>query len=330
MTDPQGVLVVAEVRDGVPTPLAHELLGLGRRLVECFDGDVSAVAFVPEAGDGLGDVLISHGADRVFLAQDQAFLHGSSEAYLAVLESLARDLKPSVITFGHTTLGSELAPRLAYRLGAGVVTDCLDATVDDGRLLFTRSCLGGKANEVVCCHTSPAVATFKSRSQVALAPDPSRRGEIALLAHKADPDCMRVKVLERQPGRHEGQNLQDAGIVVAGGRGLRGKDGFDLATQLAQLLDGAVGATRAACDMGWCSYGNQIGASGVTVAPDLYIAIGVSGAGHHMVGCLSAKIIVAINNDPDAAIFSFARFGLVGDCRTILPALIDEMRRLKG
>lgn len=326
MTAGRNVLIVAEIQRGVATATSLELIGLGRELAGN-GGRVDVAVFGTDPGD-VSRSLIEHGADRVFVG------HGSSLAewvavYLPSLENLVRDIEPTLVAFGHTAFGAEVAPRLAFRLGVAIATDCVMAEITDDRLLLTRPCLGGKARETLHCLTMPAVATFKPKSHGVPASDNARVGETIVVDPPTGLADTRVTVVAREPRSYGGQKLQDAEIVVGAGRGLKDKNGFEFARELAAALDGAIGSTRAACDMGLCEYTNQIGASGVTVAPDLYLAIGISGAGHHMVGCANSKNIVAINIDPDAAIFAHARFGVVGDSRAVLPAFLSEVLRIK-
>ncbi|MBM3732073.1 MAG: electron transfer flavoprotein subunit alpha/FixB family protein [Acidimicrobiia bacterium] len=329
MTTVIDILVVAETQGDVLAPITCEILGLANRLAGGIGGTVAAVAFVPET-DNIGEELTAHGAEQVYLVKNPVFATCTADTWLPDLEKLVRDRQPSLILLGHTTMGADIAPYLAFRLNAAVITDSVAIAKKDRQLTLTRSCYGGKAQEVVTSHTEMVVATIRAKSQPATTRDTTHKGKIASLDSICDPTRLRVKVIGRQPRRHEGQRLEDAEVVIAAGRGLRGVEGVALANELAAVLNGAVGATRAACDMGWCPYTSQIGLSGITVAPDLYFALGVSGAGQHMVGCQSAGTIVAVNNDPDAAIFAYSRFGVVGDCREILPAFIEEVRKLKN
>lgn len=327
MSERTGILVVAETVDGAATPLTNELLGLARQIASEFGDVVSAVAL----GDGVSGVaqdLIAHGADRVHVADDAVFGAFQSDAWMPVLASLAADTKPAVILIGHTSSGADLAPRLAFRLDTTVATACVAAEVSDGKLMVSRPCYGGNAQEVISFRTAPAVVTVKAKAFEALAADPSRAGETVTIDSR--PQTVRTKIRERKEGAGQGSLLETASVVVSGGRGLNGPEGFKLAESLAKLLDGAVGASRVACDLGWCPPSFQVGLSGRTVAPELYIALGISGAGQHMAGCASAKNIISINTDKDAEIFKFSRFGVVGDCSEVLPPLIEEIQRLKA
>ena len=230
---------------------------------------------------------------------------------------------------GHTPQGADLAPRLAFRLGTTVATACNRVSFEDGKLRVTRPCYGGKAEEVVRFRTDPAVFTLKSKCFEPLPAQECREGEIVCADSVLDPRSIRTQLREVRRDASEGARLETANVVVAGGGGMKGPQGFELIGRLAEMLGGAVGASRVACDLGWCPPARQVGLSGKTVAPELYIAVGISGAGQHMAGCANAKNIVAINTDPNAPIFRFARYGVVGDCHRLVPALIDlfEARR---
>jgi electron transfer flavoprotein alpha subunit len=241
-----------------------------------------------------------------------------------------QDIKPTLIGFSHTAFGADVAPRLAFRLDIAIATDCIAAEIVDEKLLLTRPCFGGKAYETLHCLTMPGIATFKPKSQSFPSRDDSRVGQIITVNSSPDLIDKRVAVVAREIRPHGGQRLKDARVVVGVGRGLKDKKGLDLARELAVTLDGAIGATRAACDIGLCEYTSQIGASGIIIAPDLYIAVGISGAGHHMVGCTSAKNIIAINIDPDAAVFAHSRFGVISDSHEFLPAFIEEIKKFKN
>lgn len=329
MADASRILVVAEVAEGRPTPLTCELLGLARRLANASGGETGAV-FLGSGVDGVAKDLVAYGADKVYLADDALFAEYQADAWMPVVSKIARDIFPAVILIGHTAAGADLAPRLAFRLGTTVAMACVAAAVVNGKLLLTRPCYGGNAREVVSFRTFPAVATIKAKSQEALARDDGRSGEMIRIDPGLASSTIRTRICDRKRETGQGSLLETANVVVSGGRGLNGPDGFKMAKELARVLGGAVGASRVACDLGWCPPSYQIGLSGRTVAPELYIALGISGAGQHMAGCASAKNIISINTDADAEIFKFSRFGVVEDCQKILPPLIEEIRRLKG
>lgn len=324
-----GVLIIGETAGEEPLGLVLELLGLGRLLCRT-DEDGVSVLLLGEASPSLPRGLIASGADRVYVASPVPAGLYESDVWLAALDRVLAQDSSRLILAGHTALGADLAPRLAFRLGAAIATGCERIELRDGLLLATRPCFGHKAREVLSLRTSPAVATVRARSQDPLSPDASRRGETLNLALPALQSAaiprVRARVREKS---EEGPRLETAKVVVAGGRGLGGPEGFAELARLAAALGGAVGASRVACDLGWCPHSWQVGLTGRTVTPALYIAVGISGASHHMAGCGNAGAILAINSDPEAAIFKEARFGVVGDYREIVPALVSELAKAK-
>jgi len=329
MTNESGVLVIAELVDGKLTGLTAELLGVARRLADQLGGPVSAA----EIGDGINakatEECILQSADRVYVANHALLADYQGDAWLPAVEKIAHAVSPAVILLGHTPNGADLAPRLAFRLRTAVAMDCVEVAVDGDKLLLTRPCYGGNARAVVSCHTRPVVATIRAKSQDPLAPDASRTGEmISIPLDLASPVRTRIVGRERMSG--EGVRLEDADIVVAGGRGLNGPEGFRVIEALAEVLGAAVGASRAACDLGWYPHSRQIGLTGKVVTPSLYIAVGISGASQHMAGCAGAKTLVAVNPDPQATIFQFAQVGVTGDYAQIVPALVEELKKHHG
>ena len=329
MADNRGILVVVETADGQPVDLVFEMLGLARRLADSLEGAVTAVA-LGTGLDGIGEVLVARGADRVLIADDAAFADFQADAWLPDLARIVTEAAPAAVLIGHTVPGADLAPRLAFRLDTAVATGCEAVEIANGRPHMTRVCYGGNAREVVSFTTAPAVATIRAKTQEALEPDPGRTGEIEFVASVLDVGSVRTRIVGRKRESADGVRLENANVVIAGGRGAGGRAGFEPLNELARLLGGAVGASRAACDLGWCPLSCQIGLTGRTVAPELYLAVGISGAGQHMAGCGAAKAIVSINSDPDAAIFQSSRFGVVGDCQEVIPALVEEIRKLKA
>lgn len=304
------------------------MLGLARTLVDASGGMVHA-GIVGSGVGGIGADLVAHGADRVSVV-DAPFLAGyQADAWLPDLVAMIGHVRPDAVMIGHTPLGADLAPRLAFRLGTSVATGCNRVSVEGGILLLTRPCYGGKAEEIVSMLTAPALFTVKSKCFHPIPKRDNRSGEVVQIDSVLDPVDVRTKVREVRRDASDGARLESARTVVAGGGGMSGAQGFELAGRLADALGGAVGASRVACDLGWCPPSRQVGLSGKTVAPELYIAIGISGAGQHMAGCANAKNIVAINNDPNAPIFRFARYGVVGDCHQVMPALIEKIEALR-
>ena len=322
-------LVIAELAQGRPSKLTCELLGLARNLAGTTGGAVAA-ALLASHTDGIASELIAHGADRVYAIEHPMFGSYHSESWVGAAAQICKDAAPGAVLIGHTVSGADLAPRLAFRLGTAVAMGCEGVSFVADKLAFTRPCFGGNARQTVSFKTAPAVATVRAGCYDAPAPDRERRGEVTPLEQPLGEEALRVKVIERRRDADDGARLEEAAIVVAGGRGLNGPEGFRLLERLAATLGAAVGASRVPCDLGWCPRSWQIGLTGKTVQPDLYIAVGISGAGHHMAGCGTSKAIVAVNTDREAAIFKDARFGVVGDYRQFVPALIEEVRKLLG
>ncbi len=317
-----GILVVAEADEGEASALSFELLGLARTLAPALGGEVTAVVLGAEVG-GAAAALAAGGADTVIQVEADALAPYQAEAWLPDLAAVASELTPAAIVIAHTAQGADLAPRLAFRLGAGIATGCIAAEVAEGRLRLTRPCYGGNAHEVLSFNAPPAVVTVKPKCFEA---PPPHQGQVVVRASVLDPASVRTQVRDIRREAADGVRLESADVVVAGGGGMQGPKAFDLARELAGLWGGAVGASRVACDLGWCPPGYQVGLSGRTVAPELYLALGISGAGQHMAGCANAKTIVAINTDAEAPIFKHARFGLVADCHELLPALIAAVK----
>ena len=316
------LLVVAETREGLASPLTRELLGLARELASGSGAEVDAL-LIAKSDSAVQD-LFAHGADRVHLCVSPGADEYEGELWVGIAEHVARELAPAAILAGHTPAGADLAPRLAFRLDTAAAMGCVAVAVESGRLLFTRPCYGGNVRETVSMTVAPAIATVKAGVGSATV-DAARQGEeVRVAAPVIKP---KARVVARERGAADTKSLEDAKTIVAGGRGLEGPEGFRVLETLAAVLGAAVGASRVPCDLGWCPHSWQIGLTGKTVTPDLYFAVGISGAGHHMAGCGNARTIVAINTDPLAAIFRDARFGVVGDYRRIVPALIQALSR---
>ena len=321
------VLVVVETVHGKTTGPACELLGLARRLADQAGGTVAAALL---GRGGVAEELISRGADKLYVAEHAALGEYHADAWVPVLARICRQAACDAVLICHNAVGADLAPRLAFRLGTAVATGCVDVALSAGRFVLTRPCYGGNAREVVSLKTAPAIATVRPGCYDVPASDASRSATVEQVQPECDAPAIRTRIVARKRDAADGMRLEDAKIIVAGGRGLNGAEGFRVLGKLAQALGGAVGASRVPCDLGWCPRSWQIGLTGRTVTPELYIAVGISGAGHHMAGCGSAKAIVAVNTDPEAAIFRDARYGVVGDYRRFIPAFISEVEKLRS
>jgi electron transfer flavoprotein alpha subunit len=248
-----------------------------------------------------------------------------------ITANLCRKILPDILLLGQTDIGRDLAPRLAGRLQGGLAMDCLELAVDkETRLLrATRPVFGGNALATLITKSArPQMATIRSRTMAPAERDASRKGEVIPLDVTIDPLVIKVKVVEQVEEKTEGIKLEDAQVVVSGGRGIGSIDNFKMLWELARLFDGAVGGTRVACEQGWLSMTHQVGQTGKIVSPKLYIAIALSGAMQHIAGCSGSKCIVAINKDPDANIFKVAHYGIVGDYKEAMPGLIEKFKEL--
>jgi electron transfer flavoprotein alpha subunit len=328
----KGVLVCGEIAEGKLAPITIELLGAGKKLANDLGEELSAVLMGSKAG-ALGKEAIAYGADNVYVAEDSLLDQYNSDAYTQVAADLCRKALPSVMLLGHTDIGCDLAPRLNGRLGGGLAMDCMTLSVDPATklLVSTRPVFGGNAHATMVSKTArPQMATVRPKTVPPAERSDSRQGKVIPVEGKIDPSALKVKVVDRIKEEVEGIKLEDAEVVVAGGRGIGSAQNFGMLKELAGVLGGAIGATRPACDEGWAAVTLQVGQSGKVVSPKLYIAVALSGAMSHIAGCLGSKTIVAINKDKEANIFNVAHFGIVADYKEVLPALIAKLKELKG
>ncbi|HEY8346807.1 MAG TPA: electron transfer flavoprotein subunit alpha/FixB family protein [Symbiobacteriaceae bacterium] len=318
----RNVLVVAEVRNGALRPVSFECIAAGRRIAE--GGTVTAVLVGQEAS--FAPELIRRGADRVLVLKGEHLKQYTPDGWLSALQSVIRDQAPDVVLTGHTGIGRDLAPRLAMRNNAGMVSDAINLQVDGGQVVFTRPIYAGKAFETKVVRKGLIVATIRPNNIAALEEEAGRTGDVTEVEVPAADLRTVVKEVVRQATG--GVDLTSAKIVVSGGRGVRSAEGFKPLRELAEVLGAAVGASRAACDAGYADYALQVGQTGKTVTPDLYIACGISGAIQHLAGMSGSKVIVAINKDPEAPIFKVCDYGIVGDLFEVVPLLTQEFKAL--
>lgn len=323
----KGVWVFAEQRNGNPQGVTYELLGEGEKLACDLDEGLCAVLLGHNVS-GIAEELIQYGASKVYLVDDPALADFQDEPYAQVIAELVMEFQPSVFLFGATTVGRSLAPRIAVKLGTGLTADCTGLAIDkESKLLLqTRPAFGGNVMAtIVCPKKRPQMATVRPKVMKPGKRNETQTGGIIKLSREISPP--RARLLETFHGSEQRMNIQEADIVVSGGRGLEKPENFELLEELAKLLGGAVGASRAAVDAGWIPYAHQVGQTGKTVRPKLYIACGISGAVQHLAGMSSSDVIVAINKDPNAPIFSVATYGIIGDAMEIIPALIAELQK---
>ena len=331
MSENTGVLVHCEVTDGKLAPIAIELLGAGGRMASELGQELSAVIIGSDIG-GAAQEAIACGAKKVYVADDPSVKDYATEPYLITMEKVVEQATPSIILLGQTSSGRDLAPWLAFRLNTGATMDCMELEIDAAtkRLLMTRPVYGGNAQAVQVCATDPQIAAVRLKAMAPAIKDDSLKGEIINIDASIDTASVKARVVERKIEPEAGVRLEDARVVVAGGRGIGSAEGFQQLEDIARLLHGAVGATRPPCDAGWIPDSRQIGITGRIVSPDLYLAVGLSGASQHVSGFFSSKVIAAINKDPDANIFKVAHYGIVGDWKEVLPILTDRLKQVTG
>lgn len=319
------VLVFAEQRDGVLKKVVFEMLSAGAKLAAELGGGVEAV-LLGSGLDGLPEMLAQYGATKVYVADDPALSPYSSEAYTDTLAALVGQVEPAIMLLGSTAMGKDLAPRLAACLGVGLACDCTALEVDGGQLLATRPIFAGKALARVKLNGKTQMAAVRPNVLAAQEPDPGAAAAVEPIGAIATK--VRARVVDII-GAGEGEiDVAEADIIVSGGRGVGGPEGFAPVRQLAKSLGAAVGASRAAVDAGWIDHSHQVGQTGKTVTPNLYIACGISGAIQHLAGMKTSKVIVAVNKDPEAPIFKLANYGIVGDLFEVVPAMEEEFKKV--
>ncbi len=322
----EGVWVYAEQHKGGIASVALELLGEGRKLADKRNTKLSAV-FIGHGIKSRAQELIAHGADIVYCADDPALKDFNDDSYSAILTTLATLHKPEIILAGATAIGRSFIPKVAAKLYTGLTADCtmLDIDPETGNLLQTRPAFGGNIMAtIVAPNHRPQMATVRHKVMKKAAADPSRKGEVIDVKFTTAGD-MRTKVIKTVEEVSETVNISEADIIVAGGRGMGGAKNFALIEELAKAIGGAVGATRGAVDEGWIPYSHQVGQTGKTVKPKVYIACGISGAIQHLAGMKGSDMIVAINSDANAPIFDVAHYGVVGDLFQVIPELVRKL-----
>lgn len=317
------ILVLAEIRDGKLRNVSFEALSAAQKAAE--GGEVIA-AVLGSSDEKLVSELAQYGANKVILVTNGELTQYTPDAYTQAFTQLIRDVNPDAVFLGHTAIGKDLAPRTAQRLGSGLVSDITDLAVDGGEVVFTRPIYAGKAFQKTKMADGKIFATIRPNNIALVDPDSTRTAE--LVNFTADIKDIRTIVKEVARKAVEGVDLSEAKVVVAGGRGVKSSDGFAPLKELANLLGGAIGASRGACDAEYCDYSLQIGQTGKVVTPDLYIACGISGAIQHLAGMSNSRVIVAINKDPEAPIFSVADYGIVGDLFQVVPMLTEEFKKV--
>ncbi len=327
----QGVWVFAEQRDGKLKSVAYELLSEGRKLADKLDTELCAIC-IGHNVEG-AEQLVAYGADKVYLADDPALADHQEDFYTGVLVDLIRKHRPEILLAGATAMGRSFIPRVASILYTGLTADCtgLDIDPESKLLLQTRPTFGGNVMATIMCQARrPQMATVRPHVFKRSAPDEGRHGEIIKVDFDKEAVTSRTKLLDFIEDLTEKVKLDDADIIVSGGRGLGKPENFQIIKELADVLGAALGSSRPPVDDGWIPYSHQVGQTGKTVCPKLYIACGISGAVQHLAGMQTADVIVAINEDANAPIFQVATYGIVGDLFEVVPMLTDKLKKSRG
>ncbi len=324
------IFVWVEQFKGQPAAASWEAVGTARHLADTMGGHVTACVFGGQGVEALAQEAISYGADAVLLAEDATLADFRVEPQVALLAKAVREAGPTAVLIGATFRGRELGPALAVELDTGCIADCTALEFEDGQLVATRPIYAGKLlSKCTIPERRPRIFTTRVRAFPKPEPDSARSGEVV----RVEPVLAEGDILSQVAGFQEtegGVSLADASIIVSGGRGVGGPEGFEPVRELAKTLGGALGASRAAVDAGWIPYEHQVGQTGKTVSPDLYVAAGISGAIQHQAGMRTSKVIVAINKDPEAPIFKLAHYGIVGDLFKVVPALTAALKEKLG
>ncbi|GAA0733288.1 electron transfer flavoprotein subunit alpha/FixB family protein [Clostridium oceanicum] len=321
----KNVWVIAEQRQGKITPVVVELLGEGRKIANDIGVELCAVLLGHNVYD-LGNELIKYGADKVYYANNSLLENYTTDGYTKVIVDAVNELKPEIVLIGATHIGRDLAPRIASNLDTGLTADCTKLEVDeeDKKLKQTRPAFGGNIMAtIVCPDNRPQMSTVRPGVMDKAVKDENRKGEIIKLNASLTKKDIRTEVIKIVKSEKELVSLTDANFIVSGGLGLGNADGFKMLKKLADKLGGVVGASRAAVDSGWIDNAHQVGQTGTTVKPTVYIACGISGAIQHLAGMQESDVIVAINKNESAPIFEVADYGITGDVYDIVPKLIE-------
>ena len=324
----QGIWIVAEQREGELRKISFELVSEGRRLADKMGQPVTAILLGSHI-KGKAAVLGKYGADKVIVADDERLATYTTDAYVSVLAQLTRASEPAIILLGGTVQGKDMSGRLAARLGVGMAQDCVAFSIENSNLIARRPIYAGKAYATVTFEESwPQIATGRPNVFELNEPDDSRPVEVIGAEFNLDDSQFRTKIIESIQEAGGKVDLTEAERIVSGGRGMKGPEHYVILEQLADLIGATVGASRSAVDAGWRPHSDQVGQTGKVVSPNLYIACGISGAIQHLAGMGTSKYIAAVNKDPDAPIFQKADYGVVGDLFEVVPAIIEEIKKL--
>lgn len=317
------MLVIGEIRDGEFRNVTFESIAAAK---EISAGGEVVGALLGGNVSGLANTMFHYGADRVLTVESDKLEHYTPEGFSQALQAVIEQENPDGIILGHTAIGRDVAPKLAARLNSGLVSDAVSLEVAGDEVIFTRPIYSGKAFEKKVIKDGMIFATIRPNNVAALEKDESLSGEVQSV--NVDITDLQTIIKDVVKNTTSGVDLSEASVIVAGGRGMKGSENFKILDELAEVLGAAVGASRGACDAEYCDYALQIGQTGKVVTPDLYIAVGISGAIQHVAGMSNSKVIVAINKDPEAEIFNIADYGIVGDLFDVIPKLTEEFKKV--
>ncbi|MFX0090423.1 MAG: FAD-binding protein [Candidatus Hodarchaeota archaeon] len=323
----KGVWVFAEIKDDIMRKVTFELLAKARQLADELKQEVGAALLGSDVRKFCND-LAAHGSDKIYLAEDEALKEYYTDPYSSVVVGMISKHEPYIVLYPATKMGRDLAPRVAATLGLGLTADCTGLSIQDGKLLQTRPAFGGNIMADIISMTCPQMATVRPNVMKAGNPDPTRSAEVIDVPVKIDTKGLRTVIKETVTvASDDAIPLCEADIIVSGGRGVGGEENFKLLQELADVLNAAVGSSRAAVDLGWKLKSTQVGQSGQTVSPKIYIACGIAGKIQHLVGMKGSDTIIAINKDPNAPIFNVADYGIVGDLAKVVPLLTEALKK---
>ncbi|EGT3747373.1 TPA: electron transfer flavoprotein subunit alpha/FixB family protein [Clostridioides difficile] len=329
LNDYNGVWVIGEQREGKINPVTIELIGEGRKLADQLGKELAVVIAGYEVEKEVKE-LLHYSVDKVYYINDPLLKDFTTDGYAISIANLIERKKPEVVLVGATSIGRDIAPRIAGKVGTGLTADCTKLEIDstDNKLLQTRPAFGGNLMAtIVCPKNRPQMSTVRPGVMAKAVRNESETGILEIVTPELTEKMIRTRLVEILPQEKKSVNLTDARIIVSGGRGLKRAEGFELIKELADKLGAEIGASRAAVDSGWIEHSHQVGQTGTTVRPELYIACGISGAIQHLAGMSDSKYIVAINKDAKAPIFSICDYGIVGDLYEIIPEMIESLNR---
>ncbi|MGX4394300.1 electron transfer flavoprotein subunit alpha/FixB family protein [Clostridioides difficile] len=329
LNDYNGVWVIGEQREGKINPVTIELIGEGRKLADQLGKELAVVIAGYEVEKEVKE-LLHYSVDKVYYINDPLLKDFTTDGYAISIANLIERKKPEVVLVGATSIGRDIAPRIAGKVGTGLTADCTKLEIDstDNKLLQTRPAFGGNLMAtIVCPKNRPQMSTARPGVMAKAVRNESETGILEVVTPELTEKMIRTRLVEILPQEKKSVNLTDARIIVSGGRGLKRAEGFELIKELADKLGAEIGASRAAVDSGWIEHSHQVGQTGTTVRPELYIACGISGAIQHLAGMSDSKYIVAINKDAKAPIFSICDYGIVGDLYEIIPEMIESLNR---